>query len=244
MRSLLGVVVLAAARGALGAASPPPRPPPPSPAPPPLPPSPTPPSPPPSPAPPPPGAQLECACAHEETTFAFACPAGSFVTSVRFANFGVTTGVCSSSPYVASPSCTSNQVGNVSSSCLGLASCSFWSGDSVWGDPCPGTNKYLCAELICTPPSPPPTPPPSPPPPLPPPLPPARDALCSKLTNRWLLNSNWANGSTAIDSVGNWNGSCVPPLLHLFSTSYTASNASPSHHRGQHMVRRSQHGRP
>ena len=141
------------------------------------------PSPPPSPAPPPLGAQLEYDCATEETTFSFACPAGSLVTSVRFANYGVTTGVCNSIPYVASPSCTSNQIVNVSASCVGLASCSFFSGNTVWGDPCPGTGKRLCAELICTPPSPPPPIPPSPP------LPPARDAACSKVTNRWLLNS-------------------------------------------------------
>lgn len=42
---------------------------------------------------------------------------------------------------------------------------------------------------------------PSPPPsPSPPPLPPSRDAVaCSKVTNRWLLNSAYAAGSAVID---------------------------------------------
>lgn len=54
-----------------------------------------------------------------------------------------------------------------------------------------------------------PPPPPSPsPPPSPPPLPPA-PTLCSKLVNRWMLNTNAASGLTVVDSVGTLNGSAT-----------------------------------
>jgi hypothetical protein len=41
---------------------------------------------------------------------------------------------------------------------------------------------------------------------------------CPKVTNRWPLNSNWASGSTVIDSVGLWNGTAFGGF------SYSADN--------------------
>ena len=54
----------------------------------------------------------------------------------------------------------------------------------------------------------PPSPPNPPRPPPAPPLPPAfqHGVTCSKLTNWWPLNSNWAHGSTVIDKLGAFNG--------------------------------------
>lgn len=50
------------------------------------------------------------------------------------------------------------------------------------------------------PPSPAPAPPAPPPPPLPPPLPPSlAGALCPKMTHRWPLNTNFADGAVVVD---------------------------------------------
>ena len=56
---------------------------------------------------------------------------------------------------------------------------------------------YGCVGCVPAPPSPPPIPP----------LPPPPDFIpCPLVTNRWPLNSAFADGSVVIDSVGSWNG--------------------------------------
>ena len=49
----------------------------------------------------------------------------------------------------------------------------------------------------------------------PPPLPPSRDSVaCSRTTNRYLLNSGYAVGSTVVDSVGGINGTAYGTVVY------------------------------
>ena len=78
-----------------------------------------------------------------------------------------------------------------------------------------GVCSVIAPAVPCPPPSPPA--PPSPPPPSPPPpLPPFNvHVVCSKVTNRWPLNSGYASGSTVIDTVGSWNGTAYGDYSYI-----------------------------
>ena len=74
----------------------------------------------------------------------------STIASVTFASYGTPKGICGS--YTVNPSCHADNVSAaVNAACVGRRSC--WVDPMVFGDPCPGTPKYLAVEVACASPS-------------------------------------------------------------------------------------------
>ncbi|MFT3924576.1 MAG: hypothetical protein QM778_18700 [Myxococcales bacterium] len=84
---------------------------------------------------------------NEYATLNLACPTGETIVDVPFASYGTPTG---SYPDFALSTCdASNSRTLVANACVGKTSCSVFADNSVFGDPCVGTDKKLAVSLTC-----------------------------------------------------------------------------------------------
>ncbi|WP_146648832.1 glycosyl hydrolase [Labilithrix luteola] len=90
----------------------------------------------------------QCVSAKEQSTANIACPAGQTITKVVFASYGTPAGVCGGFSAGACNASTSTSV--LSSKCVGKNACQIGSNNGVFGDPCPGTQKTLLAQVECS----------------------------------------------------------------------------------------------
>ncbi|XP_071792399.1 uncharacterized protein [Asterias amurensis] len=87
----------------------------------------------------------------EDNVFSLSCPAGHAI-HVADAVYGrIIPGntVCPSSSILTTKCRASNSLKVVRDKCEGETACSFTTNNGVFGDPCPGTTKYLHAFYIC-----------------------------------------------------------------------------------------------
>jgi hypothetical protein len=88
-----------------------------------------------------------CVVAPENVNVTLSCPAG-VIQSIDFASFGTATGSCPG-PFELS-SCNANDtISIVSALCLGKPSCTVFSSDTVFGDPCFDVVKHLAISASC-----------------------------------------------------------------------------------------------
>jgi hypothetical protein len=83
----------------------------------------------------------------ETTTLNLTCATGQTITDVKFASYGLPTGLA---PNYAIGTCdapSSERV--VETACLGKTSCSIPATNAVFGDPCPWSIKRLSATVMC-----------------------------------------------------------------------------------------------
>lgn len=90
-----------------------------------------------------------CSQVNENETGSLVCPSGQSITSVDFASYGLPAGSCGS--FVAQPSChSSTSLSVVKTACpVGKSSCAANASNSVFGDPCVGTQKKLFMQVTC-----------------------------------------------------------------------------------------------
>jgi len=95
---------------------------------------------------------VPCGIAAEGSNLTLTCPdSAGVISSIIFASFGTATGAC---PNFQLGDCNAaNSSAIVSSACLGKNTCSVFSNDTIFGDPCYGTVKRLVAVANCTNPS-------------------------------------------------------------------------------------------
>lgn len=89
-----------------------------------------------------------CATADENASATLTCPAGTTVSSIRFASYGTPTGSCGSFSTSGCHASSSESV--VRDACLGRNSCSVAATNGNFGDPCRGTRKRVTIEATCT----------------------------------------------------------------------------------------------
>jgi hypothetical protein len=88
--------------------------------------------------------------APENADYTFSCPpGGSVITEVVFASFGTATGTCASGFTVGSCNAL-NSTAILQQACLNKTSCIIDVSDTVFGDPCYDTVKYLDAQVLCS----------------------------------------------------------------------------------------------
>jgi len=92
---------------------------------------------------------IPCGTAGEGQNLTLKCSdSAGVVTSVIFASFGTSTGVC---PNFKTSDChAANSTQIVSNACVGKNNCTIFSDDSIFGDPCYGVVKHLTVVLNCT----------------------------------------------------------------------------------------------
>jgi alpha-L-rhamnosidase len=78
----------------------------------------------------------------------FTCPAGSTFASVAFASFGTPSGTCGS--FALGPCNAANSTAILTAACVGQNTCTIDVADSLFGDPCFNTVKWLSAQLVCS----------------------------------------------------------------------------------------------
>eukprot|EP01114_Cavostelium_apophysatum_P003339 TRINITY_DN1316_c0_g1_i1.p1 TRINITY_DN1316_c0_g1~~TRINITY_DN1316_c0_g1_i1.p1 ORF type:complete len:811 (-),score=150.36 TRINITY_DN1316_c0_g1_i1:24-2126(-) len=96
------------------------------------------------------GSSYECATSSEETgDMAFIqCDPGTYISTVEFASYGQPSGNCGA--YYPDTCNALNSTEVVTSLCVGKSYCSPWASTEVFGDPCPGLNKWLSIAVICS----------------------------------------------------------------------------------------------
>ncbi|OQR92286.1 rhamnosebinding lectin (SAL), partial [Achlya hypogyna] len=75
------------------------------------------------------------------------CPANRVIGDVTFASFGTPTGPFLD--YAAGACDQPTSAATVTALCTGLPSCNIAASTSVFGDPCPGEDKYLAVQVDC-----------------------------------------------------------------------------------------------
>eukprot|EP00301_Raphidiophrys_heterophryoidea_P004732 c12036_g2_i1.p1 GENE.c12036_g2_i1~~c12036_g2_i1.p1 ORF type:complete len:511 (+),score=136.14 c12036_g2_i1:1-1533(+) len=99
----------------------------------------------------------------ENNNLFLSCPSSATVISISSANYGRTDGVTCTHSAIQTTSCSaSSSLANAKSRCEEKNSCSVSATDSVFGDPCVNTYKYLNVTYTCVSPIPTSTPTPSP----------------------------------------------------------------------------------
>jgi hypothetical protein len=88
-----------------------------------------------------------CASANEGGTATLACPNGSTISSVVYANWGSNSGACGK--YAKGSCAAGTSASVVQSACVGKASCAISAINSTFGDPCPGNGKTLVVDVKC-----------------------------------------------------------------------------------------------
>ena len=96
----------------------------------------------------PPG-ELICGSVGEGFNMPLTCPAGTRVTSVEFASYGLPSGSCGAFFQGGCHAPTSQSA--VEASCLGQASCVVPATNTTFGDPCGGIGKRLFVQATCSP---------------------------------------------------------------------------------------------
>ena len=90
--------------------------------------------------------QIAVAC--EQEILALSCEVG--VLNIVGANYGRTTdGVCGSNSAWSTECVSSSSLPPVQNVCQGKKACSVAATNSVFGDTCPGTHKYLDVDYVC-----------------------------------------------------------------------------------------------
>ncbi|XP_066284939.1 uncharacterized protein [Branchiostoma lanceolatum] len=87
-------------------------------------------------------------CEHQ--TLTIRCPAGRQINIVSALYGRTSRGYCSNGPIRTTSCRSSNSLARVRTSCQGKSSCSVRASNSVFGDPCVGTFKYLEVRYACT----------------------------------------------------------------------------------------------
>jgi len=75
------------------------------------------------------------------------CPFG-IIDSITFASYGTATGSCGN--FAIGECHATNSLSVVSSACLGKSSCTVFSHNDTFGDPCDGTPKSLYVQAVCS----------------------------------------------------------------------------------------------
>nr|AIG56503.1 secreted protein [Achlya hypogyna] len=99
----------------------------------------------------------ECAAADliggstpQSKTLTLQCPPGEYIGSIPFVSYGTPTG--SYPNFVVNPSCNApSAASTVNGECLGNNNCTITASSGVFGDPCPGTAKFLGVTAKCVP---------------------------------------------------------------------------------------------
>ncbi|OQR90780.1 hypothetical protein THRCLA_09207 [Thraustotheca clavata] len=74
-----------------------------------------------------------------------ACPIGSSIAGIDFASFGTSVN------YLQGSCQATNSMDIVSNTCIGHPACQVFASSAIFGDPCPGTDKSLSVQAVCTP---------------------------------------------------------------------------------------------
>jgi len=93
------------------------------------------------------GDATACATGNEGAATTVTCPAGSVITSIAYASYGLPTGSCGSFTNGTCHSATSQLM--VEQRCLGKTTCTVNATNEVFGDPCFGAGKRLYIQASC-----------------------------------------------------------------------------------------------
>jgi large repetitive protein len=88
-----------------------------------------------------------CSTAAENGNIMLSCPTGQKITALDFASYGTPNGSCGAFTTSSCNATTSTM--DVTTSCVGLNSCTVAASNGVFGDPCVGTVKRLYVEARC-----------------------------------------------------------------------------------------------
>ena len=89
-----------------------------------------------------------CNSAKDGQTLTLACPAGSTITAIKYAEYGTVTGTC---PTFTKGSCdAAGEINYIASNCIGKSSCSTINWHTVLGDPCGGVVKTMAVVATCS----------------------------------------------------------------------------------------------
>lgn len=89
-----------------------------------------------------------CSYVSESAVANIQCPSGYFISSIVYANYGLSSGQC---PSFSISSCSaSNSYSIVASSCLLQTGCTVFASNTVFGDPCTYILKSLAIVATCT----------------------------------------------------------------------------------------------
>jgi hypothetical protein len=88
-----------------------------------------------------------CSTAAENASITLSCPTGQKIMSLDFSSYGTPNGSCGA--FTTSTCNATTSTMDVSTSCLGLNSCTVSASNGVFGDPCVGTVKRLYVQARC-----------------------------------------------------------------------------------------------
>jgi hypothetical protein len=92
---------------------------------------------------------VQCASAKEWNAALLACEAGQVISEVEFASYGNPTGMCGA--FKAGECAAVFKVEEIFVECLNRNACVIVADSNHFGDPCPGKDKQLLAQVRCKP---------------------------------------------------------------------------------------------
>jgi len=93
--------------------------------------------------------QTICGSVAENGNMTLSCPSNTRITYISFASFGTSPSTCSSSAFTISSCHAGTSLVSFQRACLQTSSCTVAASNTVFGDPCVNTVKYLIATAIC-----------------------------------------------------------------------------------------------
>ena len=92
---------------------------------------------------------VQCASAKEWEAALLACEQGQVISEVEFASYGTPSGTCGS--FKAGECAAAFKVEQIFEECLNRNACVIVADSNHFGDPCPGKDKQLLAQVRCKP---------------------------------------------------------------------------------------------
>jgi Galactose binding lectin domain len=92
---------------------------------------------------------VQCATAKEWNAALLACEAGQVISEVEFASYGTPSGMCGA--FAAGECAAEFKIEKIFEECLGRNACVIVADSNHFGDPCPGKDKQLLAQVRCKP---------------------------------------------------------------------------------------------
>jgi hypothetical protein len=92
---------------------------------------------------------VQCATATEWNAALLACEAGEVISEVEFASYGTPSGMCGA--FVRGECAADFKVEEIFEECFNHNACVIVADANHFGDPCPGKDKRLAAQVRCKP---------------------------------------------------------------------------------------------